>query len=47
MCSNIYNILRRYHICVKCDNKTFYELFFVVWLVNGIVELELSFMYLK
>ena len=48
MSSKINDILRRYHICIKVDSqrqcyKLFMSSFFVVWLVDDIVELELSF----
>ena len=50
MSSKIYNILPRYHICIKVDKqrkcyKHFVSSFFVVWLINDIVELELSIWY--
>ena len=52
MSSKINDILRRYHICIKVDSqrqcyKLFMSSFFVVWLVNDIVELELSFFFLN
>ena len=48
MSSKIYNILRRYHICIKSDNQRkmlllFNEFFFVVWHVNEIFEPKLTY----
>ena len=48
MSSKFYNILRRYHTCIKFDNQrkmllTFDEFFFVVWHVNEIFESKLAY----
>ena len=47
MSSKIYNILRRYHICIKFDNAKccnfLMSSFFVVWHVNEIFEPKLAY----